>query len=59
MIRSAIEHMVYRYGDAQVVELDLICEYVFNKAAYEAVKPKQVKDDITTAIESATKGKKR
>ncbi len=54
-----IEHLVYRYGDAQVVELDLICEYVLNKAAYEGVKPKQVKDDITTAIESATKGKKR
>jgi hypothetical protein len=53
------DHMIYRYGDAQVVELDLICEYIFNKAAYEAIKPKQVKDDITTAIESATKGKRR
>lgn len=56
---ETIEHMAYRYGDAQVVELDLICEYVFNKAAYEAIKPQQVKTDITTAIESATKGKKR
>jgi len=53
------EHMVYRYGDAQVVELDLICEYVLNKAAYESIKPRQVKEDITTAIENATKGKKR
>jgi hypothetical protein len=56
---ESIEHMAYRYGDAQVVELDLICEYVFNKAAYEGIKPQQVKSDITTAIESATKGKKK
>jgi hypothetical protein len=56
---ESIEHMAYRYGDAQVVELDLICEYLFNKAAYEGIKPQQVKSDITTAIESATKGKKR
>lgn len=56
---EAVEHMVYRYGDAQVVELDLICEYLFNKAAYENVKPKQVKDDIISAVEAATKGKKR
>ena len=51
------EHMVYRYGDAQVVELDLICEYLFSRAAYEDVKPKQVKDDITTAVEAGTKKK--
>jgi hypothetical protein len=55
---EAFEHTVYRYGDAQVVELDLICEYLFNKAAYEDVKPKQVKDDITAAVEAATKKKR-
>jgi hypothetical protein len=55
---EAIEHTVYRYGDAQVVELDLICEYLFNKAAYEGVKPQQVKDDITAAVEAATKKKR-
>jgi hypothetical protein len=53
------EHMVHRYGDAQVVELEVICEYLFNKAAYEDIKPQQVKDDIVAAVESATKGKKR
>lgn len=57
---EGMEHMAYRYGDAQVVELDLICEYVLNKAAYETIKPKQVKEDITAAVEKATsKGKKR
>ncbi len=53
-----LEHLVYRYGDAEVVELDLICEYILNKAAYETTKPKQVKDDITAAVEKAT-AKKR
>jgi hypothetical protein len=55
---EAVEHMAYKYGDSQVVELDLICEYLFSKAAYENVKPQQVKDDITTAVESAAKKKK-
>jgi len=55
--RLAAEEVVDE--DAQVVELDLICEYVLNKAAYESIKPRQVKEDITTAIENATKGKKR
>ena len=55
---ESYEHMAYRYGDAQVVDLDLICEYVLNKAAYEKVKPKQVQDDITAALEKATKKKR-
>jgi len=39
------QHDLYRYGDDPVVDLDLICEYTFQKAAYEDVKPQQVKDD--------------
>jgi len=39
------QHDMYRYGDDPVVDLDLICEYIFQKAAYEDVKPQQVKDD--------------
>jgi hypothetical protein len=49
------EHVVYRYGDAPAVELDLICEYLFDKPAYEYPKPQQVKDDIVSAAESGTK----
>jgi len=37
------EHDLYRYGDDPVVDLDLICEYIFEKAAYEEIKPEQVK----------------
>jgi hypothetical protein len=29
----------YRYGDDAVVQLNLVCEYVFDKAGYAAVKP--------------------
>jgi len=37
-------HSRYRYSDDAVVELDLICEYVFNRKAYDAIKPKIVKE---------------
>jgi hypothetical protein len=48
------EHTVYRYGDAPAVELDLICEYLFDKPTYEEVKPQQVKDDIVNAAQAGT-----
>lgn len=40
--RENLLHRLYRYGDDAVVELDLICEYIFNKASYEEIKPKAV-----------------
>jgi hypothetical protein len=49
------DHDAYRYGDAPAVELDLICEYLFDKPAYESMKPQQVKDDIISASEPANK----
>lgn len=36
-------HFYYRYGEDAVVELDLICEYIFNKASYDEIKPEAVK----------------
>ncbi len=36
-------HVLYRYGADAVVELDLVCEYVFNKKAYDAIKPEMLK----------------
>jgi len=41
--RSDILHDRYRYGQNAVVELEFTCEYIFNKKAYDAVKPKEVK----------------
>lgn len=44
--RQRSEHSVYRYGDGAVVELDLICEYLFHAEAYEEVMPGVVKEDV-------------
>ncbi|OHB66358.1 MAG: hypothetical protein A2Y77_14620 [Planctomycetes bacterium RBG_13_62_9] len=48
------DHYLYRYGDAPVVELDLICEYVFDKPTYEGMKPKVVQQDIIDATTKTT-----
>lgn len=37
-------HKNYRYGEDAVVELDLICEYVFSKKGYDDIKPVSVKE---------------
>jgi len=39
-------HSLYRYGEDAVVELDLICEYIFNKAGYEQIKPDVIKEEL-------------
>ena len=36
-------HKYYRYGEDAVVELDLICEYVFSNKGYDDIKPVSVK----------------
>jgi hypothetical protein len=44
---QSYEHFLYRYGDKPVVELDLICEYVFDRTpAFEEIKPRQVKEAL-------------
>ncbi len=42
--RKDATHNLYRYGDDAVVELDLICEYVFNKNGYDEIKPESIKE---------------
>ncbi len=44
--RDAGDHMLYRYGENAVVELNLICEYLFYKPAYDMIMPQQIKDDL-------------
>jgi hypothetical protein len=36
-------HKNYRYGEDAVVELDLICEYIFSTKGYDDIKPVSVK----------------
>ena len=45
--KEGYNHYFYRYGDQLVVELDLICEYVFPRTpAFLEIIPKQVKDEL-------------
>ncbi len=34
----------YRYGSDSVVQVEIVCEYIFNKNGYDAIKPEQVKN---------------
>lgn len=45
--KTSYAHELYYYGDGSVVELDMICEYVFPKVpAFDGLKPKQVLEDL-------------
>lgn len=43
IIRESKEHQFYRYGKDAVVKLDLVCEYIFNKSGYDAIRPASTK----------------
>ncbi|MDT8302058.1 MAG: hypothetical protein RQ760_11285 [Sedimentisphaerales bacterium] len=47
-------YSLYDFGDDPVVELDLICEYIFNPEGYEEIKPETVKAAIAAAAETKT-----
>jgi hypothetical protein len=53
--REDFDHSSFQYGEDEVVSVDLICEYVFNVAAYVQIQPKVIQDDITNAAAPATK----
>jgi len=52
---SDIAHRYYRYGDDNVVELDLICEYIYNRKGYEVIMPEPVKKTIAGQDQQQTK----
>jgi len=43
VVRQDETHSLYRYGEDAVVELDLVCEYVFSRKGYDDIKPESVK----------------
>jgi hypothetical protein len=49
--RENTSHLLYRYGEDAVVELDLVCEYVFNKNGYDEIKPESIKKASKSAGE--------
>jgi len=48
--REDSTHKLYRYGDDAVVELDLACEYIFDKAGYDKIKPGFVKESVKEVL---------
>jgi hypothetical protein len=44
--RADAAHKLYRYGDGAVVELDLVCEYIFDKKGLDEIKPESVKKSM-------------
>jgi hypothetical protein len=38
----AVDHQLYRYGKGAVMQLDLVCEYVFYRKSYDSIKPKPI-----------------
>ncbi len=41
------DQQFYRYGSDSVVEVELVCEYIFSKKGYDAVKPESIKNPVT------------
>jgi hypothetical protein len=40
------DHKSYRYGADSVFEIELVCEYIFNKNGYDAIKPESIKNPV-------------
>jgi hypothetical protein len=43
IVRDNPVHAYYRYGKDAVVQMDLVCEYIFNRKAYDVIKPAPIK----------------
>jgi len=39
----SVDHQYYRYGAESVAEVEMVCEYIFNKQGYNAIKPELIK----------------
>jgi len=42
--RTSTQHEYYRYGDGAVVQMSLVCEYIFHRSGYDVIKPEPVKE---------------
>jgi hypothetical protein len=43
---ESADHELYRYGENNVSEVDLVCEYSFVKKGYDDIKPETIKIDL-------------
>lgn len=46
-------HAYYRYGETPTVELELVCEYIFDREGYAPIKPETVKQTLSGEGETA------
>jgi len=53
--REDYTHSSYEYGQDEVVDVDLVCEYIFDKAAYAKIQPKIVLDDMAASAAPAAR----
>ncbi len=49
-----IEHLYYRYGEGGIIELELTCEYIFNRKGYENIMPKSIETMFSEAAAEET-----
>ncbi len=49
-------HANYRYGKAAVVQVNLVCEYIFNRKGYDVLKPKVIKKDLGEQVDDQQAG---
>jgi len=50
---ESVNHRFYRYGEDAAVELELICEYIFDKAGYDRIKPESIKKALQSEDQTA------
>jgi hypothetical protein len=43
VISLSVDNQYYRYGAESVAEVEMVCEYIFNKQGYDAIKPESIK----------------
>lgn len=53
--REDYTHSSYEYGEDEIVDVDLVCEYVFDKAAYAKIQPQIVLDDMAASAAPAAR----
>lgn len=57
--KKSEEHGLYRYGDEPVVWVDLVCEYLFNRAGYDSIKPGPIKERLEQGSDAAPSDSKK
>jgi len=50
VVPGVAAHELYRYGDDPVVEMELVCEYVFERAGYDQIKPEFIKNPVAAEV---------